>query len=481
MKSYNTIEEIFRYYQKANKVVTLPDTVEPGDLFIAYQNNRPLNRAARVIWDFIESYAPGLLNVIILAVVRFRISIKVRENRVEGNRFAALALSRGAQIAIVDNPSYCKDPRTRLVRNTRETLSELAKLHRQTLLIPFLAVTGSNGKTTTKELIKTVLSTHLETIATSGSGNSVPAISRTILSIKKNIDVAVFEMGIMAKGELSELCHVAQPTYGLITSIGLTHLEHLIDIDGVAEAKGELFKYLRAYNGHIFVNLNDERVVALARNNENVTTYGDRETASVRGEVISSDPFLKIRLYLPKSEDQQSLDRFEFQTKLAGEHNLNNVLASIAVGLHFKVPLKKILSAIEGFKPMENRFQIIESGSNKIILDAYNANPSSVIAALRSLQRMNARRKVTIIGDMLDLGRQSKNAHKAVLHEIKSYKDVYPIFVGKEFLRVRESNVGMYLSTTDEAKKWYQSQNFEDTYILLKGSRWMKMEKIIEA
>lgn len=450
------------------------DEVQPGDLFVALQRARPRQLLLRLIWDGIESVAPPLLKVIVWLVVRLRLSIWVSEARSEGNAYAGRAIKRGAAYAVVDNPRYARGPQYLLVKDIHETLAGLALQHRQEFPVPCLAITGSNGKTTTKGLANRVLGSHYRTLATIGSSNSLTGVSRTMLSIRDEHQIAVTEMGITQRGQLAAMCRIVQPTCGLITSIGESHLTHLKNLDGVQAAKGELFDYLCATGGHLFVSANDERVSQLAGNYEPTTRYGSSSHCQIRGEILRVDPYLVVRWY------RGAREIVDIQTQLAGVYNLDNVLAAIAVGVHFDVPAESIVSAIAGYQTLPNRSQLIRSGSNVIILDAHNANPTSMSAALQSLKLMPQTQKVVMLGDMLDLGWHSKQAHSKILRELKPLGLTAIGLVGGEFRRVGDSSVGNYFSSAADARRWLQAQKYENTCILVKGSRRMRMETIVE-
>ncbi|HEY4612180.1 MAG TPA: UDP-N-acetylmuramoyl-tripeptide--D-alanyl-D-alanine ligase [Bacteroidota bacterium] len=477
---YITTEELYNYYKNSSGVQLMPDRVRSGDLFIAYQRNRPLNKTARIVWDAVETVSPWFLKIFIRFIVRYGLSITVNPDRIEGNRHGMRALSKGASLAVLDNPHYCTGPQMVLVHDAREALMKLAARHRQTLKISCVGITGSNGKTTTRELVKHVLGSHLKTVGTEGEANSDTGVSTTVLSMSDSVDVAVLEMGLMRRGDLTQLCVVAQPTCGLITSIGRAHLKHLKNIEGVTAAKNELFQYLQAHQGHIFLNLDDDRISALASGYQQLTTYGSGEKASIRGAVLSSDPFLNVRWFIPESINALKNRSIDIQTRLAGKHNLSNVLAAIAVGRHFQVPPEKIVAALENFQPLANRFQLIPSGTNTIILDARSANSGSMLAAIEGLVAMKSEQKLAILGDLGDLGTKRKEEHRIMLRKVKSSGLDNVVFVGKEFMRVRDRAFGTYFLSTDEAKKWYQSQQFDKTCILLKGAHALHIEKILE-
>ncbi len=472
--NYTLLDQLYEYYRQCQGVTSQVDEVRPGNLFVAVQKVRPAQPFLRWLWTTLESLSPALLYAIVGLAIRLRIFNYITIEKVEGNGYAARALEHGAAYAVIDNAVYQRGPRYLLVKDVGDTLAELAERHRHELPIPLVAITGSVGKTTTKELVHRVLGAHFAVTATEGNANSRPGVSRTVLSIQPQHALAVTEMGIVRPGELAEMCRVAQPTCGLITSIGKAHLRELKNLDGVQAAKGELFDYLRAHGGHIFLNLDDPRVVAAAQRYTDVTTYGKAAEAVVRGEVLSAEPYVRVRCYLPSTD--QPVD---IQTRMAGTYNLYNVLAALTVGGHFAVPVEKMVAAIEAYQPVENRSQVIVSGTNHIILDAYNANPTSMTAALENFRQLSATTKILILGDMWDLGQESERAHRSILELAQTLKPTQVVFIGKQFMRVRQPDFGLYFKNVDEARRWYVASRFENAYILIKGAGRFRLKNLL--
>jgi UDP-N-acetylmuramoyl-tripeptide--D-alanyl-D-alanine ligase len=389
-----------------------------------------------------------------------------------GNEFAKKAIEAGASYAVIDEKEFEVEGKTILVDDVLITLQQLAKFHRQQFGIPFIGITGSNGKTTTKELIHSVLSTIYTTYTTEGNLNNHIGIPLTILKIKDNAEMAVIEMGANHIGEIASYCQIAMPTHGIVTNCGKAHLEGFGSEDGVRKAKGELFDYLRTLtHGYAFVMWDYDYLQKMSKGISNIIKYGTKKDVQFIGKVLKNDPFLEVEI-------TQGLDEKKIRTQLVGEYNLSNVLAAVTVGKFFKVPETKIKPAIESYIPSNSRSQLIYRGSNKIILDAYNANPSSMKLAVENFSKIPGN-KVLVLGSMAELGNDSVREHTALIDQIKnlSWKEV--VLVGNEFQKIRHPF--LQFKNSEEAKNWFKEQKFENTSILIKGSRSMQMEKTIES
>ncbi len=388
-----------------------------------------------------------------------------------GNKFAQKAIAEGASYAVIDQEKFQLTDKTILVDDVLITLQQLAKHHRQQFNIPFIAITGSNGKTTTKELIHSVLSTTYTTYTTEGNLNNHIGIPLTLLKLKDNAEMAVIEMGANHIGEIASYCEIALPTHGLITNCGKAHLEGFGSEEGVRKAKGELFDYLRTLtHGYAFVMWDYEYLQKMSKGISGIIKYGTRGDAHVIGRVLKNDPFLEAEII-------QGLDEKEIKTQLIGEYNLPNVLAAITVGKFFKVPEPKIKSGIENYTPSNSRSQLVEKGTNKIILDAYNANPSSMKLAIENFSKMPGD-KVLILGSMAELGKESENEHVVLVEQIKNYNWRDVALVGNEFQKTHHPF--HQFKNSEEVKNWLLKRKFENVKILIKGSRSMRMEKAIE-
>lgn len=386
-----------------------------------------------------------------------------------GNSFAKQAIDSGAAYAVIDEKEFEIPGKTILVENVLATLQSLAKYHRQQFTIPFLGITGSNGKTTTKELIHAVLSTTYKTYTTEGNLNNHIGIPLTLLKIKPDAELTVIEMGANHIGEIASYCKIALPTHGIITNCGKAHLEGFGSEEGVRKGKGELYDHLRANNGTAFVMWDYDYLHEMSRGISQIITYGTHN-AAIEGTVVESEPFLKVKF-------QKGTVLTNLQTHLVGDYNLPNVLAAVTVGKYFKVPDEKLKTAIENYVLSNNRSQWVEKGSNKIILDAYNANPSSMMQAIDNFAKLHAPNKILILGAMAELGEQSLREHQILLEHIHKYRWADVILVGGLFEKL--SAPYRWFKDSAEAGKWFQQQNFKDSTILIKGSRSMQMEKVI--
>ncbi|MFM2326400.1 MAG: hypothetical protein RIR31_602, partial [Bacteroidota bacterium] len=342
-----------------------------------------------------------------------------------GNAFAKNALDAGAAFVIADEPTGLIDERIINTTDVLTTLQLLAKHHRQQFKIPFIAVTGSNGKTTTKELLHEVLATSYKTYTTEGNLNNHIGIPLTILKIKADAAIALIEMGANHLKEIESYCRFTLPTHGLITNCGKAHLEGFGGIEGVRRGKGELFDYLKATNGTVFIMNDYKYLKEMSEGIENIKTYGIHD-AAITGEVKNSSGFLEVAITKGAAINT-------IKTQLVGEYNLPNVLAAVAIGKYFNVPDEKIVSALEEYAPSNSRSQLIEIGSNKIILDAYNANPSSMKAAIENFAKMEGDQKILLLGGMMELGAESLQEHQSIITLIDSYKWKAVVLVGGNY------------------------------------------------
>jgi len=388
-----------------------------------------------------------------------------------GNEYAEHALDSGCSYAVVDEAKYATRPNIILVNNALETLQQLAAYHRAQIKTPVIGITGTNGKTTTKELVTSVLSQEYNVIATQGNLNNHIGVPLTILRIKKEHEIAIIEMGASHVGEIKTLAEIAQPTYGLITNLGHAHIEGFGSFENVIKAKGELYEYIRnSTDGKIFIDYNNSLLREMA---EGITSiyYGFDEDLFVSGRVIALRPYLEF-------EWKFGNRRNKVKTKLIGEYNLTNILAAITIGKYLGVKASLICKAIENYEPTNNRSQLKETEKNMLIIDAYNANPTSMHAALENFDHMDVNHKVLILGDMKELGPDTDMEHQKVADYIAHHDFDKVLFVGDNFSRTKTE----YPRFKDlESLKNYLTQNpIEDSYILLKGSRGVQLERCIE-
>ncbi len=387
-----------------------------------------------------------------------------------GNQFAAQALEQGAAYAIIDEPAYSIEGKTILVDHVLATLQALAAHHRQQLTIPVIGITGSNGKTTSKELVHAVLSTTYKTATTSGNLNNHIGIPLTLLRIPLDAEMAVVEMGANHQKEIAGYCTYAAPSHGIITNCGKAHLEGFGGVEGVRKGKGELYDHLRSANGTAFVMWDYDYLRQMSAGIPHLIKYGTGE-ADIEGTILQAQPFLEVEM--TKGSLLGSV-----RTQLVGDYNLPNVLMAVAVGQFFNVEPESIRQAIESYVPSNSRSQLVKQGSNRIILDAYNANPSSLRLAIENLMRLKTDNKVLMLGAMAELGEDSLAEHQQILDLIQQHSWKEVVLVGGDFLRLEHS----YQTFPDSiaAGEWFRSQAFENCHILIKGSRSQKMERILE-
>jgi UDP-N-acetylmuramoyl-tripeptide--D-alanyl-D-alanine ligase len=403
----------------------------------------------------------------------------LRGERFDGNRFAAQALADGAAYAVVDDPAYCHGDRCLLVPDVLEALQLLARHHRRQFDIPVVAIGGSNGKTTTKELVSSVLSAHYPCHFTRGNFNNHIGVPLTLLSMPAATEVAIIEMGTNQPDDINALCYIAEPTHGLLTNIGKEHLEGFGSLAGVKKAEGELYDFLLKNGGCAFVNLSEKHLAAMSKRNPRKVAYARSESLQpqagcIEVECLAAMPFVRAAFLADEGP------RVEVATQLFGNHNFNNVMTAIALGIYFKVPAAKIKSALEAYTPSNNRSQLLQRGTNTILLDAYNANPSSMKPALESLRDLPAARKVAILGDMLELGADSPREHAQMLRFAARLRLDHLVLVGSEFGHTDFGKHGaLHFPDAAAAKAWFDAQNFEHALVLLKGSRGIRLEKIL--
>ena len=389
-----------------------------------------------------------------------------------GNSFSKQALNNGAACVVIDEKEFEIPGKTFFAPDVLSALQELALHHRKQFDIPFIAITGSNGKTTTKELIHAVLSSSFKTYTTEGNLNNHIGIPLTILKIKPDAEIAVIEMGANHLKEIAGYCQIALPTHGLITNCGKAHLEGFGSEEGVRKGKGELFDYLRTLtHGFAFVMWDYDYLQQMSKGISGIIKYGTKENDHVIGKTLPNENFLKVQII-------QGLDDGIITTQLVGEYNLPNVLAAVTVGKFFEVPENKIKSAIENYVPSNSRSQLIEKDSNKIVLDAYNANPSSMKLAIENFAEKNSENKILMLGAMAELGKESLQEHQGIVDLIKKYSWKEVALVGGDFLKLPHPFRSFENSL--QAKEWFVEQHLENSYILVKGSRSMQMEKVLE-
>ena len=408
----------------------------------------------------------------------------LKGDKFDANTFAKQSVEAGAAFAVIDNPIYAEGDRFLLVDDVLTALQDLATHHRRQLQIPVIGLTGTNGKTTTKELINSVLSQRFKTLATQGNLNNHIGVPLTILKINNTHQMAVIEMGANHQKEIALLSSIAQPTHGLITNVGKAHLEGFGGVEGVKKGKGELYDYLLSSDGVAFINSDDAVLTQMqqARGIKNIIYYGKAPNTenTVSGRLLESSPLLTL-----KWNDRKSVS-YNVKSQLTGAYNLDNILAAICIGTYFELTADEINDGIESYQPTNNRSQIVQTATNTLICDFYNANPSSMFVAIDNIDKMPAVRKVLILGDMFEMGDDAAVEHTAVIQKAMDAHVTERIFIGKEFSSQQTEAEGSDLSsatfflTAEDAITGLRTNPIKDATILIKGSRGMALERLVE-
>ena len=385
-----------------------------------------------------------------------------------GNEFAKEAIEKGASFAIIDDELYAIDDRYIIVKDVLTTLQELARFHRKKLKSKIIGITGSNGKTTSKELCLQVLKKKYNTMATSGNLNNHIGVPLSILSIGIDTELAIIEMGANHTNEIEFLCGIAQPDYGVITNVGKAHLEGFGSLEGVLNAKTELYRYLATKDAPVFVKDNDYVLIDKIPKECPIIRYGELKDSNYIIKSNGAQPFVRV-----------SFNETKIQSQLIGDFNFDNIALSIAIGMEFGIETIDIKEAIENYVASNNRSQIIKTNANTILLDAYNSNPMSLEKAIQNLDNIKHENKVMILGDMFELGEETNIEHKKIIAQcLKSgVSNVY--LVGKIFNAVNNTNYTSFDNTIDLIEL-LKTQAIEDAFILIKGSRGMKLEKVVD-
>ena len=405
-------------------------------------------------------------------VIKDSLFFALRGEQFNGNKYAGQALERGCSFAIVDDKDTIAGDRYIFVNDTLETLQRLAEYHREQLDIKLIAITGSNGKTTTKELVTGILAKKFNLISTQGNLNNHIGVPLTLLQMKRDTQIAVIEMGANHCGEIAYLCKMAKPTHGLITNIGHAHIEGFGSYANIIEAKAELYKWIRKSNGIIFQNSENPVLHGISNSADNIISYGARVDDKNKFSVINADPNLEIMWKYGKEE-------IVLNTSLFGTYNIENLTAAIAIGIYFGVEPYLIKNSIESYKPQNNRSQIKKTTENLLILDAYNANPTSIMASINDFLNISGSNKIMFLGDMYELGLESEDEHKKIAEFIKD-KNVLKIYlIGKNFSKAAGNTSLTCFNNIDDCIKHIIANPVKTSTVLLKGSRMMSLERLI--
>ena len=421
-----TIEKIYQYYSQKHLVSTDSRKIEEGCVFVA-----------------------------------------LKGERFDGNDFAyKVAVENIASCVIADRKDLPHHERLFIVDDSLAALQELARLHREKCNIPIIGITGTNGKTTTKELTAAVLSKKYNLIYTQGNFNNHLGLPLTVLRIKPDTEMAVVEMGANHPNEIAQLCSIANPDFGIITNIGKAHLEGFGSFEGVVKTKNELYDFIRSKNGKLFVNHDNELLMNLSNGIES-HTYGKDNNANIKASIASSNPYLII-----------NWEGNEIKTNLVGDYNFENVMAAISVGCYFNIEKSLIIEALENYTPTNNRSQFIKSDKNEIVMDAYNANPVSMHHAIKNFRNISSENSLLILGDMRELGKDSEKEHQAIINLIKELKFDNVILVGGEFKKAAGNDFTIF-ANVEELLAYINDNDISGKKILIKGSNSIHLEKIV--
>ena len=391
------------------------------------------------------------------------------------NEFASQAIEKGAAYAVVDEEKHATNSQCLLVEDVLSTLQDLARHHRKQLNIPVIGLTGSNGKTTSKELVNVVLAERYKTFATFGNLNNHIGVPLSILSITNEVQVAVIEMGANHQKEIELLCTIAQPTHGIITNVGMAHLDGFGGFEGVKKGKAELYAYLKETHGYTFINRDNPHLLEMSTTAglNKLIYYGTENGNTIKGTLKSSDPFIEVDW--TNHEVSSAV-----KTNLTGSYNFENILAAICIGDFFDMSPEEINTGLSNYQPKNNRSQLAKTEKNTVICDFYNANPSSMTAALKNIAVLSADKKTAILGDMFELGPESAGQHEIIAKQAAESGLDQLIFIGKDFYAFRDAIKGVFFETPDEAATYLQENPVEDHLVLLKGSRGMKLENLLQ-
>lgn len=425
----STIEKIYKLYKTAYTVTTDSRTITQGCVFVA-----------------------------------------LKGEHFDGNDFALNVAEEGiAACVIADRKDLPQHERLFVVEDSLKALQELANYHRKQLDTPIIGITGTNGKTTTKELVSAVLAKKYNILFTQGNFNNQLGVPLTLLRIKPDTELAVIEMGASHPGDINELTGIGEPNYGMITNIGRAHLRDFGGYEGVIKTKNEMYQYIAAHNGLLFVNKDNELLMDLSKS-INKVTYGTSNDADIQGKLLSANPYLSVEWNGKKID-----------TQLVGDYNFENVMAAICIGTYFNVAANDIVEALSSYRPTNNRSQVIETARNRVVMDAYNANPTSMSHSIKNFRNICKSDNLLILGDMRELGNESEQEHKNILELIKELRFENVYLVGEEFQRVAKNSKFSTFINVEELAQYLQQHPVSGRDILVKGSNSIHLNKIIDS
>jgi len=390
-----------------------------------------------------------------------------------GNTYASTALANGAAYSVIDEATEPMDDRYILVENVLSALQELARYHRLQLAIPIIAITGTNGKTTTKELVTAVLSKKFRVECTKGNLNNHIGVPLTLLSMTTSTQIGIVEMGANHPGEIATLCNIALPDFGLITNVGVAHLEGFGSFEGVKKTKAELYRFIEKAGGKIFLNTANSSLKEMSEAVATINYKTAKAGEGIEGELIQSSPFMVFQVKFPKGW-------LYIKTNLAGGYNLENALAAVCIGNFFEVSPLEIQEAIEAYKPSNNRSQFVRTAHNQLLMDAYNANPTSMDAALENFKAFDAPLKGVILGDMFELGETSHEEHQKVVNKLVTMNFALVVLTGKEFSKCSVPSSFLAFEDNTLLINYIESSKPQGYLFLIKGSRGMKLETVAD-
>nr|WP_199157383.1 UDP-N-acetylmuramoyl-tripeptide--D-alanyl-D-alanine ligase [Pedobacter sp. ASV2] len=408
-------------------------------------------------------------------IIKGSLFFALKGDHFNANEFANQALENGASFAVIDEEEYKINDQCLLVDDVLTALQDLARYHRKQLNIPVIGLTGSNGKTTSKELVNAVLAERYKTFATFGNLNNHIGVPLSILSIRNDVEIAIIEMGANHQKEIELLCTIAQPTHGIITNVGMAHLEGFGGFEGVKKGKAELYAYLKETKGYTFINRDNPFLMEMSATSKlnKLIFYGTETGNTIKGKLKSSDPFIEVAW---TNHEKESV----VKTQLTGSYNFENILAAICIGDFFDMTPESINNGLANYQPKNNRSQLTKTENNTVICDFYNANPSSMSAALNNISVLTANQKTAILGDMFELGSESAKQHQLITQQAFESGLNEVIFIGKDFYAYQDENKGKFFKTPDEAANYLQEKPIKNNLILLKGSRGMKLESLLK-